>query len=243
MEIAGKTALITGASGGIGEALARRMAEAGAGVIAFARRTDRLQALAAAHPGRIIPAGGDVTDTGALQQAVDAARTYFGRLDILVNNAGVAVVGPLATMPRELLERGYAVNVVGPVLALQAAFPLLTRPGGMVINVSSGMSLRPSPGMAVYASSKAALNSLSASMREELRQDGIHVMTVHPGFIGNDFGANSLFSQDADAASRIGTSQTRSARTSDDAARDIMAAIAADESAFLHNSRGLPPPL
>lgn len=236
MELAGKVCLVTGASGGIGEALGDALTAEGAKVVLFARRKENLQHILARlgeHNAAI--AAGDVTNADDLKRAVDLALERFGKLDVLINNAGVAVMARLSSVPVDLFQRGWRTNVLGPVLALQAALPALKTQGGMIVNVSSAMSLHGSATMAVYAASKAALNVLSASMRQELKEFNIQVMTVFPGFIGNDFGLNTLAESEEIAAGRRASSRSRSSRTSADAANDIIAAMKADREFFRSN--------
>lgn len=227
MELARTVSLVTGASSGIGEALARALVAEGGKVVVFARRTNELNRLADELGDSAVAVAGDIVSTDDVQSAVKAAVNTFGGLDILVNNAGVAVMAKLSTVRREDLERGLDVNVVGPVLAYQAALPEIRKRGrGMIVNVSSGFSLNPHATMGVYAATKAALNVLSGSMRKEVADDNITVMTVHPGFIANEFGAHTIFAEDVDADSRRAPRTV--ARTSEDAARDMIAAMKAD---------------
>ena len=132
-----------------------------------------------------------------------------------------------------LMEQGLRVNVVGPVLATQAALSALLDGGGMIVNVSSGVSLIPNAVMGVYTSSKAAMNLISASLREELRDKGIHVMTVHPGWIDNEFRTNSLYSNDAPKPNEMGRPSIGNRRTSAEAARDIVEAMRNDQEVLL----------
>lgn len=234
MELKDKVCLITGASGGIGEALSYELAGSGAKVVLFARRAERLAAVAARIGGESsLDVAGDVTKKGDMEAAVAKGLDRFGRLDVLINNAGVAVVGPLSTMPQELMDQGLRTNVVGPVLATQAA--LLEQGSGMIVNVSSGQSLRAGAIGGVYSASKAAMNLISASLREELREKGIMVMTVHQGFIDNDFRINALSSKDAPSPGERGRPPAANRRTSEDAARDIVEAMRTDQSAYRSN--------
>jgi NAD(P)-dependent dehydrogenase (short-subunit alcohol dehydrogenase family) len=233
LDINGKVCLITGASGGIGEALAYELADKGASVVLFARRAEDLERVSSKIGDQAAISPGDVTSAGDLRKAVDVAVDRFGGLDVLINNAGVAVMAHLSDVPEDLIERGYRTNVFGPIFALQAALPEIEkRGGGMIVNVSSAMSLRPNVSMAIYSSTKAALNVLSASMRLELKDKNISVMTVHPGFIGNDFGKNTLAVDEELVEQRRVNSQIRSSRTSDDAAKDIVKAMENDEAVF-----------
>jgi NAD(P)-dependent dehydrogenase (short-subunit alcohol dehydrogenase family) len=237
MNLNGTVALVTGASGGIGEALAVDLQAEGANVVLFARRAHELErVLNRLDQQRAAIVVGDVAVREDVEQAVRTAEERFGGLDLLINNAGVAVVARISDVPLDLLERGWRTNVLGPILAIQAATPALRRRGGgMIVNVSSGMSLRPSATMGIYSMTKAALNLISASLRVELEGENIRVMTVFPGLIANDFGLNSLAADERLVADRRAASRTRSSRTSEDASRDIIAAIAADRDVFRSN--------
>jgi 3-oxoacyl-[acyl-carrier protein] reductase len=184
MSLTGKVALVTGASRGIGAATARRLAESGARVaINYTSRRDAAETLAA----EIRAAGGDA---GALQADVsrpeDAVRLVeetlrcFGRLDILVNNAGVAEGADLSGITPEHFDRQFDINVRGALLLSREAARVMEA-GGRIINISSGMGVIPAPGFSVYAATKAALNSLTASHAAELGPRGITVNAVAPG--------------------------------------------------------------
>ncbi|GIW06673.1 MAG: oxidoreductase [Dehalococcoidia bacterium] len=237
MDLNGKVALVTGASGGIGEALAVDLQEEGASVVLFARRANELErVLARLDPNRAAIVVGDVAVREDVERAVHTAEERFSGLDLLINNAGVAVVARISDVPLDLIERGWRTNVLGPIHSIQAAVPAIRRRGGgMIVNVSSGMSLRASATMGIYSMTKAALNLISASLRQELAGENIRVMTVFPGFIANDFGLNSLAADEALIADRRATSRTRSNRTSEDASRDIIAAIKVDQEVFRSN--------
>ncbi|GIW08579.1 MAG: oxidoreductase [Dehalococcoidia bacterium] len=232
MDLNGKVCLITGASGGIGEAIAYELAKEGASVVLFARRADRLETVAAAIGGeRAATVVGDVKNADDIRRAVATAVERFGGLDVLINNAGVSIMGNLHSIPIELVEHGWAVNVIGPILCVQAALPEIEKRGGMIVNISSAMSLRPTKNLAVYSATKAALNVISASLREELRERGVRVLTVHPGFIANEFTRNTLAAPGMEADLQRLTSMP-SGRTSEDAARDIVAAMKADAEVY-----------
>lgn len=232
MDLNGRVCLITGASGGIGEALAAELAREGASLVLFARRAERLEKVATTigHE-RCAAVVGDVRKAEDIQRAVATAVARFGGLDILINNAGVSVLGHLQSIPIELVEQGWAVNVIGPILCVQAALPEIEKRGGLIVNISSAMSLRATKTLGVYSATKAALNVLSASLREELRERGVRVLTVHPGFIANEFTRNSLVAPGMEADLQRLTAMPTS-RTSADAARDIVAAMKADAEVY-----------
>jgi NAD(P)-dependent dehydrogenase (short-subunit alcohol dehydrogenase family) len=172
------TVVITGASTGIGRASALRMARAGFDVLAGVRREEDGAALRA-DDGRIEPALVDVTDAG--QIAALAERVGGAPLAGLVNNAGIAVAGPLEGVPLDEVRRQYEVNVFGLLAVTQALLEPIRAGRGRIVNVGSIGGRINTPFVGPYSSSKAAVRSLSASLRRELRPWGIQVALVEPG--------------------------------------------------------------
>lgn len=176
----GKVVVITGASSGIGEGTARAFSDAGARVFGLVRRQEALKAARAQHP-RISWLLADVSDAAQVRSAVESVASEAGRLDILVNNAGVFYPGPIEGATEESIRSHVAVNVVGPVFALQAALPALKASRGSVVNISSAAGHRPTPGASVYAATKAAVESLTVCWAAELAPHGVRVNAVAPG--------------------------------------------------------------
>jgi 3-oxoacyl-[acyl-carrier protein] reductase len=184
-ELAGKRALVTGGSRGIGAAIALALADQGADVaITFDRSTER-----AAEVVRAIEAKGrrgiaiqaDSADAARVKQSVEEAAEKLGGLDILVNNAGIARGGPLAEMSLTDIDAILDVNVRAVVLASQAAIPHLSE-GGSIISLGSCLAERvPFPGVTVYSMSKSALLAFTRGLARELGPRGITVNLVHPG--------------------------------------------------------------
>jgi NAD(P)-dependent dehydrogenase (short-subunit alcohol dehydrogenase family) len=172
------TVVITGASTGIGRVTALRLAGAGFDVLAGVRREEDGAALRAAD-GRIEPVIVDVTDAG--QVAGLAQRVGGGPLAGLVNNAGIAVAGPLEGVPLDQIRRQYEVNVFGLLAVTQALLEPLRVGSGRIVNIGSIGGRIGTPFVGPYSSSKAAVRSLSASLRRELRPWKIHVALVEPG--------------------------------------------------------------
>jgi NAD(P)-dependent dehydrogenase (short-subunit alcohol dehydrogenase family) len=172
------TVVITGASTGIGRATALRLARAGFTVLAGVRREEDGADLRA-QDGRIEPVLVDVTDAG--QIASLAARVGDGPLAGLVNNAGIAVAGPLEGVPIDLVRRQYEVNVFGLLAVTQALLEPIRAGHGRIVNVGSIGGRLDTPFVAPYSSSKAAVRSLSAALRRELRPWDIRVALVEPG--------------------------------------------------------------
>lgn len=188
-----KVVLITGASSGIGTALARLFAAEGARLALAARSFDKLQALASSLGSEALPLEVDMTRPDEVRQMVRAAAEHFGRLDVLVNNAGIGMYAAASAMLPEEFEQVVATNWVGPVHAIQAAIPYMrAQGGGQIINISSVAGKVAIPWMAAYCSTKFALNAFSDSLRLELAPDNIQVLTVCPGRVSTPFTANAF---------------------------------------------------
>ncbi len=172
------TVVITGASTGIGHATALRLAGAGFAVLAGVRREEDGAALRA-QDGRIEPVLVDVTDAG--QIASLARRVGGAPLAGLVNNAGIAVAGPLEGVPLDLVRRQYEVNVFGLLAVTQALLEAIRTGQGRIVNIGSIGGRINTPFVGPYSSSKAAVRSLSASLRRELRPWDLHVALIEPG--------------------------------------------------------------
>jgi NADP-dependent 3-hydroxy acid dehydrogenase YdfG len=179
-----KTVLITGASSGIGEATARRMAALGHNLVIGARRTDRLAALAVelrAEGAAVTPVELDVTHLESVRTFVEAALTEHGRVDVLVNNAGVMSLSPLADLRITEWEQMIDVNLRGVLHGIAAVLPRMREQGGgHIVNVSSVSGHRVDPTAAVYSATKFAVAALSEGLRQE--SENIRVTVVSPGF-------------------------------------------------------------
>ncbi|MFI9649343.1 SDR family oxidoreductase [Streptomyces sp. NPDC052040] len=179
-----KIVAVTGASSGIGEATARRLAADGHQLFLGARRTDRLDALTKEITG----AGGtaasrrlDVTDAADVQAFVSAARERYGRVDVLVNNAGVMPLSPLEALKVDEWDRMIDVNVRGVLHGIAAALPMMrAQGGGHVVNIASVGAYEVSPTAAVYCATKYAVRAISEGLRQETAGD-IRVTLVSPG--------------------------------------------------------------
>jgi NADP-dependent 3-hydroxy acid dehydrogenase YdfG len=188
----GCVAIVTGASSGIGEATARDLAGRGANVIAAARRTDRLAALAASV-SNVHAVECDVTDVASVQRMVDGAVDRFGRIDILVNNAGIGLTGPATQIALEEWRTMVDVNVMGVLncthIALNHLINAATGPRGVadIVNISSVAGRKALPGSSVYAATKFAVNAFSDGLRQELASKHVRVSIVAPGFTKSEF--------------------------------------------------------
>jgi short-subunit dehydrogenase len=182
-----KTAVVTGASSGIGQATARLLSQTGYEVIALARRGERLKALAAECPG-VTPRTLDLTDDQALQELCAELAGRQQPLDLLVNNAGYAVRGLIADVPRPAVERMYKVNFFAQIPLIQAVLPGMKRARqGMIINISSLAGKIALPGNGFYASSKFALEAMSEALRLEAAPFGVKVVVIRPGPVKTEF--------------------------------------------------------
>ena len=188
--LAGKVALVTGASSGIGEATALALAEAGASVAIGARRTDRLDALASKlRDGgtSVLQLSLDVTDDSACTEAVQRTREELGGLDILVNNAGVMLLGTIVGADTEDWRRMLNTNVLGLLYMTHAAIEGMVEQGsGDVVNVSSVAGRVARQGSGVYNASKWAVNAFSESLRQEVTGRGVRISLVEPGIVATE---------------------------------------------------------
>ncbi len=181
MDLAGRSALLTGATGGLGRAMARALAERGAVLLLSARKADALEALAAELPGdghRVLPA--DLAEEGAAERlAADA-----GDVDVLVANAGLPAAGWLTDFTPEQVVRALRVNLEAPMLMAQALFPpMVERGDGHLVFVSSLSGKAASPRSAIYNATKFGLRGFALGLRADLAPKGVGVSLVSPGFI------------------------------------------------------------
>jgi short-subunit dehydrogenase len=191
--------LVTGASSGLGKAIAEHLVRAGAMVILTGRSAERLTAVAAtlvregADPGRIITVPADLTDPDDRGRLFDLARERFGALDLVINNAGVGAAGQFETHDPSVLRQIFEINVFAMAEICREALPLLTEGRDPVmVTMGSVNARRALPGRAEYCASKFAVAGFSESIRIEWRRFGVHVLQVNPGFTDTPFDDNAL---------------------------------------------------
>jgi NADP-dependent 3-hydroxy acid dehydrogenase YdfG len=191
--LAGKTAVVTGASSGIGEATAQALSREGCNVVLAARREDRLNDLAAELGEGALAAPTDVTDPAACAALVARTVERFGSLEILVNNAGLGLYGSVAEGDPEDWRMMFDVNVLGVLYTTRAAVRQMLRQGaGDVVFVSSLAGRRvPRADGTVYAATKHAVNAVAEGLRMDVHEKGIRVINVEPGLVRTEFPESS----------------------------------------------------
>jgi short-subunit dehydrogenase len=216
MNLGGRTALVTGASGGLGHAITRALVRRGADVVLTARRTELIEALAAETRGRAISC--DLADRAALERLIDEA----GPVDVLVANAGLPASGRITSFSVEEIDRALDVNLRAPmVLARLMCEGMAERGGGQIVFVSSLSGKAGTAGSSVYAATKFGLRGFAQSLREDLRPRGVGVSTIFPGFIRD---AGLFHESGAKLPGYVGT------RTPEDVASAVVSAIERDRS-------------
>lgn len=185
--LAGRVALVTGASSGIGDATARALADAGADVAIAARRPDRLGALAGdleKSGVRALALVADLVREDENRRIVEQAEAHFGRLDIVVNNAGVMLLSPVEGADPDDWRRMLELNTLGPMVAAQAALDgMRKRGGGHIVNIASTAGRIANPNAAGYCASKFGIVAFTEALRREVYKDRIRVTVIEPGVV------------------------------------------------------------
>ncbi|MGI3227433.1 SDR family oxidoreductase [Streptomyces sp. GTA36] len=190
LSLQGKIVAITGASGGIGEATARLLAQRGAAVVLSARRSERIDAIAQdirEQGGHATACVVDVTKAEDLRRLVSTAIDQYGRIDVLVNNAGIAPISPLADLDTEGWSAMIDVNLRGTLNGIAAALPAFREQGsGHLVSIVSVAGLTVSPSMAVYAATKNAVRTVHEGLRKESTDGVVRTTAISPGYIRTD---------------------------------------------------------
>ncbi|MDH3467601.1 MAG: glucose 1-dehydrogenase [Gammaproteobacteria bacterium] len=200
-QLDGKVALITGASKGIGEAIARGLAEFGAKVVVSSRKQQAVDAVADTFKADGLDATGFAANMGNVEQAlslVEKTVASYGGLDIVINNAATnPVFGPIQNTDERAFDKIIDVNLKGPFEMCKKAYPILKqRGGGSIINISSIGGVTPEAGIGIYSVSKAAINSLTQAMAQDWGVDNIRVNAICPGLIKTKF-SEALWNNEA----------------------------------------------
>jgi short-subunit dehydrogenase len=192
MEINDKVIIVTGASQGIGLALAKILFALGAKVVLAARSKELLDKLEHELPGSFAIKA-DMRKPKDITNLIEETLARFDRIDILVNNAGQAYYGPVESIDVDNYQSIIELNIHGPLRAMQAVIPQMRKQGGgMILNVSSMVSKNYFPYLGAYASTKYALNAISLTARQELAKDDIIVSVFHPKMTATNFGRNCI---------------------------------------------------
>ena len=226
----GKVAIVTGASNGIGRAIAERLAQNGTLVIVnYGKSADKAKAVVAgieSAGGFAVAIQADVSDVTEARRLVRETVQRFGRLDILVNNAGIFTSKPLVDTTEEEYDRLFAVNTKGPYFLMQEAAKVIEA-GGRIVNISTDGTHMGFSGVTVYLGSKGALEQFTKGLAHELAPKGVTVNTVSPGFTDTDMLADANLKEIGAAMSpfkRVGTAQDIA---------DVVAFVVSDEARWL----------
>jgi 3-oxoacyl-[acyl-carrier protein] reductase len=186
-KLAGKVAVVTGASKGIGASIAKHLAAEGASVVvnyaSSKAGADKVVAEIAAQGGRAVAVQADVAKQADIDRLFAETKKSFGAADILVNNAGVYEFSPLEKINGEHFHKQFDLNVLGLLLTTQAAVNQFNGKGGSVINISSVVGVNPMPNAAVYSATKAAVDAVTKSLARELGPKKVRVNSINPGMI------------------------------------------------------------
>ena len=228
MEIKDKVFIVTGASGGIGFALAKLLAKKGAKLVLAARSGDKIRQLAGGLPQALaVPT--DMRKPEEIKNLINKTLEKFGRVDVLVNDAGQGMYGPVETINIEQYQQIIELNVYGVLRAMQAVIPLMRKQGGgLILNVSSRVSKNYFPFLAAYSSTKYALNAVSLTARAELEKDRIVVCAFHPKMTATDFNVNAIGERPQWAA-RPETPERPEVDTPEQVAEKILGQIQSEE--------------
>ena len=186
-KLAGKVAVVTGASKGIGASIAKHLAAEGAAVVvnyaSSKAGADKVVGEIASAGGKAIAVEADMAKKADIEKLFAETKKAFGRLDILVNNAGIYEFSPIESVTEEHFHKQFNLNVLGLILATQAATPLFDSAGGTIINISSVVSTLGFPNASVYSGTKGAVDSITRALAKELGPRGIRVNAINPGMV------------------------------------------------------------
>jgi short-subunit dehydrogenase len=195
MELSGKVMVVTGASMGIGEAIAQVFAGQGASVVLLSRDSSRAEAARnrIGFVERTAAFSCDVRHSEEIDRVLGLTLHHFQRIDVWINNAGHGLLDSVSEMDMAACHEMFETNFFGAVTAMQKVIPIMKQQGGgTIINISSVAGHIPLPFHGAYGATKFALNALGKAARVELKKDGIHVMTVCPGYVRTAFGENAI---------------------------------------------------
>src|SRR6202030_3819597 len=193
--LSGRVVVVSGASMGIGEAIAKSFADQGAGVVLLSRDAGRVEAARGrvGHSERTLALACDVSHREEIDRVIGLTLHHFQRIDVWVNNAGHGLVDSVAEMNMAACREMFETNFFGAVAAMQAVIPVMRQQGGgAIINISSVAGHIPIPFHAAYSATKFAMNAIGKAAGVELKNDRIHILTVCPGYVSTAFGDNAV---------------------------------------------------
>jgi uncharacterized protein len=200
IDVSEKVVVITGASMGIGEAIAKLFADEGAKVVLLSRDAGRAEAAREriGHTEKTLALSCDVRNREEIDRVVSLTLHHFQRIDVWINNAGNGLMDTVAHVDMTACRETFDTNFFGTVACIQAALAVMQQQGsGAIINISSVAGHIPLPFHAVYSATKFAVNAFGKAAHVELKGSGIHVLTVCPGYVKTDFGANAIKGSEA----------------------------------------------
>jgi NAD(P)-dependent dehydrogenase (short-subunit alcohol dehydrogenase family) len=236
ISLSGKVAVVTGGGRGIGKAIARRLAEAGANVVIASRKLENLQATAAEFaslPGKTVPIACHVGRLDQLENLVSETQKQLGPIDILVNNSATNIgQGPALDVTDDMLDKMVEVNVKSALRLVRLVVPgMIERGGGSIINIVSIAGLQPQPGGLLYSFTKAGLITMTRSWAREFGPRGVRVNAIAPGLIQTDF--SEFFWKDPAYRAQVETTQPIRRIGQPDEIAGAALYLASDESSYV----------
>ena len=194
-DLTGKVVAITGASMGIGEAMSKLFADHGANVVMLSRDAARVEAARSrvGHADKTLALACDVRNREEIDRVIGLTMHHYSRIDLWINNAGHGILDSVSDVDMAACRETFDTNLFGTIEAMQAVVPVMKQQGyGTIINISSVAGHIPVPFHAIYSATKFAMNAVGKGARIELKPFGINVLTVCPGYVRTDFGANAI---------------------------------------------------
>ncbi|MGH9513498.1 MAG: SDR family NAD(P)-dependent oxidoreductase [Terriglobales bacterium] len=194
-QISGKVVVVTGASMGIGEAISKIFADHGAAVVMLSRDAGRTEAARArvGHMENTLALACDVRNREEIDRVIGLTLHHYARIDLWINNAGHGILDSVSDVDMAACRETFDTNFFGALESMQAVIPVMKQQGsGAIVNISSVAGHIPVPYLAIYCATKFALNAIGKGARIELKESGINVLTVCPGYVRTDFGANAI---------------------------------------------------